>query len=560
MEQKRFLKLVEQPDYKTNVLYVDAFNSDIIKALNSLVPGAASKVKKLAPEFAGASPRLTAYKIWRFLRKHGRYVRDSNEAQNIREPNRFIYDTFLKKNSGDCKSFTLFTVSILRALGLPAFIKYAGYIPGLEKPSHVYAYTLDTNGQPVIIDGCYPSFNREKKFTYSQTFNTDTMKVASLSSPQINREKALKFYRQCSPVQKRQIRARLRTKRDLINGTGEVIESQVIEDVIDGIPYRTVIAARKKRTPAEKKAARAKRKAKTKKGLKKFGTGVKFIALGAGRGAFLALVALNVSGWASKFVKLQNTKLPNGKNAFDSTVLVKWKKMGGLEKLLRKAIAKGAKKKPLFLSKKAKAKFARQMKISGMELDYVGDLNVLAEPISVSTIAATAVPVVAALIPVMLKAFGAIGAKKEVNQVASEGEDLVKEQAPAVEQYQEQQQEEQEQEEQQEEQEQEEQQDSEEIEGIYAAGQFSDLFANLGQVAAAGVQKLGEVIQKKTKKKPKLQKAILKAGQAGDDYFTGAYVRQSGAKKKAQTASKIFPYAAGAAAVAAVVVLTKKSK
>ena len=45
MEQKRYLQLVEQPDYKTNVLYVDAFNSDIIKALNSLVPGAASKVK-----------------------------------------------------------------------------------------------------------------------------------------------------------------------------------------------------------------------------------------------------------------------------------------------------------------------------------------------------------------------------------------------------------------------------------------------------------------------------------------------------------------------------------
>ena len=319
MERKNYLQLVERPDYKTNVLYVDAFNSDIIKALNSLVPGAASKVKKLAPEFAGKTPRLTAYKIWRFLRKHGRYVRDSNEAQNIRQPNRFIYDTFLKKNSGDCKSFTLFTVSILRALGLPAFIKYAGYIPGLEKPSHVYAFTLDTNGQPVIIDGCYPSFNREKKFTYSQTFNTDTMKVASLSSPEINREKALKFYRQCSPVQKRQIRARLSKKRALINGTGEVIESEVIEGVIDGIAARK----RKKKTPAEKKAAKAKRRAKVKKGLKKFGTGVKFIALGAGRGAFLALVALNVSGWASKFVKMQNTKLPNGKNAFDSTVLVK---------------------------------------------------------------------------------------------------------------------------------------------------------------------------------------------------------------------------------------------
>ena len=555
MEQKAYLRLVKKPDYKTNVLFTDAYNGDIIQALNNLVPGSENKVKDLAQKFKSDSPRKTAYKIWRFLRKNGRYVRDTNEAQNIREPHRFIYDTFLKQNSGDCKSFTLFTVATLRALNLPAFIKYAGYIPGLEKPSHVYAYTLDTNGQPVLIDGCYPSFNREKKYSYSQTFNTNDMKVASLSSPEINREKALKFYRQCSPVQKRQIRARLSKKRALINGTGEVIESEVIEDVIDGIAARK----RKKKTPAQKAAAKAKRKARTKKGLKKFGTGVKFIALGAGRGAFLALVALNVSGWASKFIKLQNTKLPNGKNAFDSTVLVKWKKMGGLEKLLRKAIETGAKKKPLFLSKKAKAKFAKAMKVSGLELDYIGDLNVLAEPISTAAIAATAVPVVAALIPVMLKAFGAIGAKKEVAQVASEGEDLVKEQAPAVEQYQEQQEQEQEEQEEQEEQDQQEQQDNEEIEGIYK-GEFADLFSNLGQVAAAGVQKLGQVIQKKTRKKPKLQKAILKAGQAGDDYFTGAYVRTSGAKKKAQTASKVLPYAAGAAAVAAVLLLTKKGK
>jgi len=552
MERKAYLSLVPKPNYKTTVLYSDAFNGDIIQALNSLAPGSENKVRDLAPKFKSDSPRKTAYKIWRFLRKNGRYVRDSNESQNIREPNRFIYDTFLKQNSGDCKSFTLFTISILRALNLPAFIKYAGYIPGLEKPSHVYAYTLDTNGQPVLIDGCYPSFNREKKYSYSQTFNTNNMKVASLSSPEINRAKAIKFYNQCSPVQKRQIRARLSKKRALINGTGEVIESEVIEDVIDGIAARK----RKKKTPAQKAAAKAKRKARTKKGLKKFGTGVKFIALGAGRGAFLALVALNVAGWASKFKKLQQTKLPNGKNAFDSTVLVKWKKLGGLEKLLRGAIKKGEKRKPLFLSKKAKAKFQKAMRVSGLELDYIGDLNTI-NAIPVAAAAAAAVPVVAALIPVLMKAFNAIGAKKEVAQVASEAQDLVQEQAPAVEQYQEQQEQEQEE---QEEQEQEEQQDSEEIEGIYAAGQFGDLFANLGQVAAAGVQKLGEVIQKKTKKKPKLQKAILKAGQAGDDYFTGAYVRQSGAKKKAQTASKIFPYAAGAAAVAAVVVLTKKSK
>lgn len=537
-----YLRLVDKPDYKTNVLYQDAFNGDIIKALNSLVNKGTNQVTQLAPKFKGKTAKATAFNIWRFLRTHGRYVRDTNEAQLIREPKRFIHDTFLSQNSGDCKSFTLFTVSILRALGFEAFIKYAGYIPGLDKPSHVYSFTVDKNGNEILIDGCFPFFNREKKYTYSQTFNTKNMKVASLSGIDSKKDKAVNFYKNCSPVMRRKIRARLMDKKRLMS-VNDVIESKVVEGVIiEGINGKK---RKQKKTKAQKAEAKKKRRAKVKKGFKKFGTGVKFIALGAGRGAFLALVALNVAGWASKFKKLQQTKLPNGKNAFDSTILVKWKKLGGLEKLLRGAIKKGENKKPLFLSKKAKAKFQKAMKVSGVELDYIGDLDTI-NAIPVAAAAAAAVPVVAALIPVLMKAFKAIGAKKEVKQVAEEAKDLVQEQAPAVEQYQEEAAAEEEQaEEAAEEVAEEEAAEAEEIEGINA-GQFDDLFKNLGQVAAAGVQRLGKVIQKKTAKKPKVQKAILKAGRAGDDYFTGRYVRESGAKKAAGYFEKALPFAAAA--------------
>jgi len=545
MEPAQLIKLLPPIENKLTVLHDNAINGDIINAMLGMIPGATAEVKQMAPKFKRETTRATAFAIWQFLRNRAKYVRDTNDLQLIRTPKRFIFDTHKKNNSGDCKSFALFTVSVLRSLGLPAFLQFSGYIPGKQMPSHVYAFTKDKNGKKIIIDGCYVFFDREKKYSFTKIY--DTMKVASLSGIEGNKARALAFYKALPKAERKRIKSAL-CKRHGVNPRrpqygGRV--SGVINGgapVIYGVVNDNVIS--KKLSKEEKAKRKAKRKAKVKKGLKKFGRGVAFITLGIGRGAYLALVALNVNAFASKMKMLQNEKDKKNpkKTAFDTKIIPFWKKIGGLPKLLTKAIAAGAKHKPLFLSKKAKAKYQKLKGVGSCE--YIGDLESI-NAIPVAAAAAAAIPVIAAIIPVMIKAFAGLGKKKEAGELADTGKELVQEQqqtpgfaqaaanlepgAGAELQ---------------------DGQPGEEIEGINGAD-WGELFSSLGKVAAVGVERIGAAIHKKKKKNPKAFAAVEKVAQAGDDYFTGAYMRQTGttarlkqASSFADQATKYLPFAA----------------
>ncbi len=85
-----------------------------------------------------------------------RYVEDSVHFQDIRLPNRLIKD-----GKGDCKSFAMFTASILENLGIPYKFVYTSYTDN-RVPQHVYVQT--DNG--IIIDAVWRQFNDEKPYTY----------------------------------------------------------------------------------------------------------------------------------------------------------------------------------------------------------------------------------------------------------------------------------------------------------------------------------------------------------------------------------------------------------
>ena len=73
---------------------------------------------------------------------------------------------------------------------------------------------------------------------------------------------------------------------------------------------------------------------------KKIGKGFKKVSLAGPRNAFLSLVKLNVHNFARRLQK--NIEAGKGPELFK-----KWDKMGGKKEALEKAIATGAKKKPL---------------------------------------------------------------------------------------------------------------------------------------------------------------------------------------------------------------------
>lgn len=131
-------------------------NSDIIKTIHHYMPYAIKQSEKRASLFKGNTNLETCNNIWSFLKHNIKYVEDSVHFQDIKLPDRLI-----KERKGDCKSFAMFTASILYNLGIPCKLAYTSYTDS-KTPQHVYVQTDDG----IIIDAVWKKFNSEKPYTY----------------------------------------------------------------------------------------------------------------------------------------------------------------------------------------------------------------------------------------------------------------------------------------------------------------------------------------------------------------------------------------------------------
>lgn len=131
-------------------------NSDIINTIHTYMPYAIGQSKKRASIFKGKDNKETCRNIWSFLKHNIKYVEDSVHFQDIKLPDRLV-----KERKGDCKSYSMFTGSILDCLGIPYKFAYTSYTNS-KTPQHVYVQTDDG----IIIDAVWRKFNDEKPYTY----------------------------------------------------------------------------------------------------------------------------------------------------------------------------------------------------------------------------------------------------------------------------------------------------------------------------------------------------------------------------------------------------------
>lgn len=542
IDAAKAVKLVPVPDNKKNILYSNGTNSDIINAIHSLMPLAEKDVILLAEKFKRPTATQTAYAIWHFLRTRAKYVRDNPVDQQIRLPRRFIADTATLKNSGDCKSFSLFTAAILRALKMPVFTKYTAYTPGATRPTHVYTYTLDETGKPVYIDGCYSFFNREKKYTFGKSYDMTVSSLSGTSSRKIKREWLMKQPKDVQQKIVEKLRA-IKDAKQQFKQTAKIV----------GYPILGIEAPEPTPAPKKPKSKKQQRKAKLKKGAKKFLFGVSFINLLPIRAAFNSVVAMNVNGLAHNLKFLYDNR--NGITKAEWKKIEKiWQRVGGLKKALLKAIQLGAKHKPLFLSKKAKQRFnkraaARKGAIKGISIE---DIPGVGNPAIIAAAIAAATGIISAMIPAIMQGLKKGGKNAEAAQVQEQAQEIVQDYkskgAPKPEPTEDNLNTEAE---------------TEDVGAMSTEGTTA-LFNVLGQAAQFGIQAAGKAVAKKAKKNKKLATVLNKSGEAAEDYFTGKYLRDSGYKDTAQkivsTSKNAMPYMAFAGVALAAILLTKKSK
>lgn len=258
-----------------------ADNKDIRDLLEKLVPKATSQMVEFSKRFKASTDEQTCRNIFNYLMNHFTYVADGEE-QIIKMPS-----ALLKKKVGDCKSYSLFTASILENLKIPYTIVYTSYNAN-PIPQHVYIITQ----KGCIIDAVYGKFNQEKPPTFKYKKNMNVRYMAGISG-------------NCG------------CSGDCGCGMG-----------IAGKQERQAKRAEKKEVRQEKREVR---KEKVKQTLKKVGQGAKTIGLAPARAMFMTLISLNVDGLASKLAKTSTTNLLNA-----------WLKLGGDRTKLASAISKGA--------------------------------------------------------------------------------------------------------------------------------------------------------------------------------------------------------------------------
>lgn len=220
-----------------------ADNKDIRDLLVKLVPKAKAQMVTFAQKFKGRTPQETCKNIFDYIKSNFTYVADGGE-QIIKLPS-----ALLRKRVGDCKSYSLFTASILENLKIPYKFVYTSYSAN-PIPQHVYVVT--ENG--CIIDVVYGIFNQEKKPTYKYTQDMNVRYMSGISGD-------------CS------------------------CDSQMGKITIISKDKRQVAAASVKATA------------------KKVGKSVSIAGLSGGRTLILAMVKKNLDGFASKMQKIDTNKL-----------------------------------------------------------------------------------------------------------------------------------------------------------------------------------------------------------------------------------------------------------
>lgn len=133
-------------DGREQLIKKDGRTADIIRAILAVVPEVTEQTRKFSGQFSADYEGLR--ELWHWVHNNIHYQEDPLGVQWIREPRRLWAD-----REGDCKSYTLFIVSVLKNLGIPYLIRFVNTeTPGSKEVNHVYPVAILPNGRAVPMD------------------------------------------------------------------------------------------------------------------------------------------------------------------------------------------------------------------------------------------------------------------------------------------------------------------------------------------------------------------------------------------------------------------------
>lgn len=155
---------IARADGRTVLLKSGGNTGDIIKVVLSVIPEVRTQTEEFSRRFT--PDRSGMRDLWWFVKSEIHYNVDPLGVQWVREPARLWQD-----REGDCKSFTVFIVSVLENLGLEYKIRFVNTEkPGSRIVNHVYPVAILPNGEQIIMDAVYDRFNAEHRYYYKKDY------------------------------------------------------------------------------------------------------------------------------------------------------------------------------------------------------------------------------------------------------------------------------------------------------------------------------------------------------------------------------------------------------
>lgn len=174
-------KYVINKRFEKNLVKDPFVTEDIIKTILAVDKQYWSDLKEFSKNIKYSSFSDLCKQIFDYLLYEIRYNEDPFGDQYVRRPANLV-----KAKTGDCKSFSLFTGSILRCLGISYSYRFVSF-RNVPKYTHVYVIAHGAN-QDIIIDAVYKKFNQEKPYTFKKDYKMSGIyKIEGIGSENENK-------------------------------------------------------------------------------------------------------------------------------------------------------------------------------------------------------------------------------------------------------------------------------------------------------------------------------------------------------------------------------------
>ena len=167
-------RVIKHNPPKSETRYSDGDTGDIIETIFLADAGSAAYIDLDGVQcLVGDNDRDTLRNVWAFVKYNLNYRPDRRGHEQVKKPGPLFYT-----GVGDCKSFSIATGAILRALGFKYKYRFTAYAPG--DVTHVYIVARTANGKQVIMDSVYQEFDKEQTYFSKMDIGPDEMTEAGI--------------------------------------------------------------------------------------------------------------------------------------------------------------------------------------------------------------------------------------------------------------------------------------------------------------------------------------------------------------------------------------------